>query len=201
MTKHPWVLRVVAVSLLAGVACDKSESKEAKPEAGDAAPAGAAPAGEAPEAPEQKELAEAPDPADTTWKRIEQPFGSFEIPAQEGWNVTDNEVEGPDGIVIMAQSQNGITPDLVDDYLAAYDEVQKRDAPKYAEKARTKGAVGSAVAARVEGTFDNGTKFVTRDFLVFTGGKVVVLSARAPESNAAALPGVIDHAARTLEVK
>lgn len=198
MNQTSWVLRIVAVSLLAGAACDKSENKDTKAEAGDAAPAGDAPPTESAQ---PNELAEATDPAGATWKRIEQPFGSFEIPAQEGWTVTDNQVEGPDGTVIMSQSQDGITPDLIDDYLTSYDEVQKRDAPNYAEKNRAKGTVGGAVAARVEGTFDNGTKFVTRDFLVFTQGKVVLLSARTPETHAAALPAVIDHAARTLEVK
>jgi len=196
MSKTSWVLRFAAASLLHATACDKPDTK-AQPS--DAAPASDSPAS-APKAAE-KELADAADPAGATWKRIEQPFGSFEIPAAEGWTVTDNQVEGSDGTVIMVQSQDGITPDLIDDYLTSYDQVQKRDAPKYAEKARTKGTVSGAVAARVEGSFDNGTKFVTRDFLVFSQGKVVLLGARTPETNAAALPPVIDHAVRTLQVK
>lgn len=200
MHKPSWLLPTLVVSFLGGAACDKSESKDTKAEAGDATPAPEAPAAEAPK-PAENELAETADPPGATWKRIDQPFGSFEIPAEEGWTVVENRIEGPDGTVIMPQSQDGITPDLIDDYLTSFDEVQKRDAPNYAEKVRSKGTVGGAIAARVEGTFDNGTKFVTRDFLVFTKGKVVLIGARTPESNAAALPAVIDHAARTLQVK
>ena len=55
-------------------------------------------------------------------------------------------------------------------------------------------------AVRVEGTFDNGTRFVTRDYLLFTKGQVVLLSARSPEPGAA-LAGVIDHMARSAKVK
>lgn len=173
------------------------------------APSGAAPGTGAPTAgtatqpgkPAAKELADAAEPTGVTWKRLEQPFGSVEVPAGAGWEVVDNQVEGADGTVIMLQAQDGIGPELLDDYLASYDDVQKRDAPKYAGKGSTKGAVGGAVAARVEGSFDNGTKFVTRDYLIFTKGKVVVLGARTPEPNAAALPGLIDHVARSLQVK
>ena len=47
----------------------------------------------------------------------------------------------------------------------------------------------------------DGTKFVTRDFLIFAKGKVVLLSARTPATNAAALPGLIDHVARSLQLR
>jgi hypothetical protein len=147
------------------------------------------------------ELADAAEPAGVTWKRIEMPFGSLELPVDPGWNLVGTEIQGQNGIVIMMQSQDGITADQLDDYLASYDEVQKRDAPKYIGTSTTKGTVSGAVAARVEGTFDNGTAFVTRDFLVFSNGKVAAIGARIPKANAAALPGIIDHAVRTLKLK
>jgi hypothetical protein len=130
------------------------------------------------------------------------PFGSVELPTGEGWSLPDaTQAEGPDGLVIMMQAQDGITPDQVDDYLASYNDVQKRDAPKYAGKTERKGTVAGQPSARVEGTFDNGTKFITRDFLVFTKGKVVMLGARIPEEHAAKLAPVIDHVTRSLQVK
>lgn len=149
-------------------------------------------------APAKASLATAGEPSGVTWKKITQPFGTIEAP--DGYELVDNQLEGKDGTVIMLQSQDGIAPEQIDDYLASYDEVQKRDAPKYAGVSTTKGTLGGAVAARVEGTFDNGTAFVTRDFLVFTKGKVVLLGSRTPKANAAALPGVIDHVARSLVV-
>jgi hypothetical protein len=151
--------------------------------------------------PAAKELADAAEPAGITWQRAAQPFGSVELPTGPTWNITDGQLEGKDGTVVMMQAQVGITPDQLDEYLASYEDVQKRDAPKYAGKPSTKGTVGGAPAVRVEGTFDNGTKFVTRDYLIFTDGKVVALSGRTPEANAAMLPGVIDHIARSLQAK
>lgn len=167
---------------------DKGDKGGDKPAGGDSGKAG-------------KELADAAEPTGVTWKRTDVPFGSVELPSDEGWKVVDGQAEGPSGEVIMMQSQDGITPDQVDDYLASYNEVQERDAPKYARKAETKGTIGGQPGARVEGAFDNGTKFATRDFLIFTKGKVVLLSARIPEEHAAKLPPVIDHVARSLQAK
>ncbi len=147
------------------------------------------------------ELATAAEPAGLTWKRIDMPFGSLELPVDAGWNLVGTDVQGPDGIVIVMQSQDKVTVERMDKFLAAFDALQKRDAPKYEGKALTKGTVNGEAAARVEGSFDNGARFVTRDYLVFTKGKVVVVGARIPEAAAAKLPGVVDHLVRTLQTK
>jgi hypothetical protein len=193
-------------ALLVTAACKK---KEAEVPAGGSAAAGSAAAAEgsaaaagsaAPAA--GKELADAAAPAGLTWKRSDVPFGSIEVPQGDGWSMPDvTQIEGPDGVVIMLQAQDGISPDQTDEYLASYNDVQKRDAPKYAGKGETKGTVAGQPAVRVEGAFDNGTRFVTRDYLIFTKGKVVVLGSRIPEEHAAKLPGVIDHLARSLQAK
>jgi hypothetical protein len=146
------------------------------------------------------ELATAEEPAGLTWKRIDMPFGSLELPVDAGWNLVGTDVQGPDGIVIVMQSQDKDV-ERMDKFLSAFNALQKRDAPKYEGKPVAKGTVNGEPAARVEGTFDNGTRFVTRDYLVFTKGKVVVVGARIPEAHAAKLPGVVDHLARTLQVK
>lgn len=182
------MLRIALALCIALVACSGKAAKDP-------------PAKDEPGKPASSELASSPEPAALTWKRVERPFGTLEIPTGAGWEVVDNQVEGKDGTVIMLQAQDGISPEQIDDYLTSYDEVQKRDAPKYAGTAPTKGTVAGAVAARVEGSFDNGTKFVTRDFLVFAKGKVVTVSARTPATNAAALAGIVDHAARSLQIK
>lgn len=190
---------VLAIALGASlfIACGKKE-EATKAGPGSGPVAAGDPAGKKAAA---KELADSAEPAAITWKRIDQPFGSLELPAGAGWEIVENQLQGDDGTVIMMQSQDGIEPDVMDEYLASYDDVQKRDAPKYAGKGTTRGAVNGAVAARVEGTFDNGTAFVTRDYLVFAKGKVVMIGSRTPTSNAAALPGIVDHAARSLQVK
>jgi hypothetical protein len=196
--KRAAVLLFSAAISLGASACKKKEGEPAAGGSGSAAPA-TAPAGE-PAA--GKELADAAEPAGLTWKRTDVPFGSLELPSGEGWSLPDaTQAEGPDGVVIMLQAQDGIEPDQVDDYLSSYDDVQKRDAPKYARKDQSKGSVAGKPAARVEGTFNNGTAFVTRDFLIFSKGKVVMLGSRIPAEHAAKLPGLIDHVARSLQVK
>lgn len=188
------LISLLCVALFAaGAACGKKKEGAA---GGSATPTAAGDSKAA-----GKELADAAEPAGLTWKRSDMPFGSVELPQGEGWSVDGNQAEGPDGVVIMMQAQDGIGPELIDDYLASYDDVQKRDAPKYERKAQDKGAVAGQIAARVEGAFDNGTKFVTRDFLIFSKGKVVLLGSRLPTEHAAKLPGIIDHVARSLQVK
>jgi flagellar basal body L-ring protein FlgH len=184
------IVVLLSLSILGAASCKKKRDDQTGSGATTAAKTGSGATSAA-----KAELADAAEPAGVTWKRIEMPFGSLELPVDPGWNLVGTEVQGQNGIVITMQSQDGITPEQLDDYLASYDEVQKRDAPKYVGTSTTKGTVSGAVAARVEGTFDNGTAFVTRDFLV------AAIGARIPKANAAALPGIIDHAVRTLQLK
>lgn len=201
MMKRASVLLFSAAISLGATACKKKEGEPSGDKGGNAATASGDKGGNAAPA-AGKELADAADPTGVTWKRSDVPFGSVELPTGEGWTLPDaTQAEGPDGIVIMLQAQDGISPDQVDDYVASYNDVQKRDAPKYAGKAESKGTVAGQPAARVEGAFDNGTKFVTRDFIIFTKGKVVMLGARIPEEHAAKLAPVIDHVARSLQAK
>src|SRR5262245_42668900 len=141
-------------------------------------------------------------PAVASFKRVDRPFGTIEIPTGMGWEESEAQIQHPDGTVIMIQSQPGIRPEQLDEYLASYDEVQRRDAPKYTARRTTKGRLGGNVAARVEGTFDNGTKFVTRDYVMITSGNVVVaVSGRAPSTNGAPLVLLVDYVARSVTAK
>ena len=145
-------------------------------------------------------------PAGITLTPTPVPFGTASLPTSDGWAVPKDaqpmQVEGKDGTVIMFQSQDGIQPDQLDDYLHDYNDVQKRDAPKYAETGHTKGTVAGATAARVEGTFDNGTKFKTRDYIVITkSGKLAAISGRAPVGPAAdQLPALVDAIAASIKL-
>lgn len=198
MTKRAALSTLFLLLCAAGAACGSKKegaASDSKAAAGDSKPDGDSKAA-------GKDLADSAEATGLTWKRTDVPFGSVELPQGEGWSLPDsNQAEGPDGVVIMMQAQDGIEPDQIDDYLSSYDDVQKRDAPKYARTSQDKGKVAGQVAARVEGTFDNGTKFVTRDFLVFSKGKVVLLGSRIPAEHAAKLPSIIDHIVRSLQVK
>lgn len=137
---------------------------------------------------------------------IDLPFGSLEVPDGQGWTVNKGcptQIGGEDGTVVMLQSQDDITPDQRDDYLAGYHDVQMRDAPKYERVKQETGDILGAPGARVEGKFDNGTAFVTRDYLVFTKGegrpRGRAHAVRRP--GAAKLAALIDHMTATLAVK
>ncbi len=176
-------------------ACKKKEAEQDGSAAGSGSGAVVA-TGSAAEA----ELAPAPATAGLTWKRIDMPFGSLELPADPGWNLVGTDVQGPDDLVLVLQAQEGVTPDQQATYLKQYGKLQARDARGYRAKAHM-GTLRGDPAIRIEGTFDNGTKYVTREYLVFAKDKVIALSAHIPAVNADKLPGIIDQVARTLQVK
>jgi hypothetical protein len=189
-----------ALLLLGAAACKKKSEQAAGSEATGSAGSAASAASPAPKV-DEKELARAEEPTGITWKRLDVPFGSVELPVDPGWNLVGADVQGPDGVVMVLQSQNA---DAVkqDRFLTAYLAMQKRDGASYVNTAMVKGSINGEPAARIEGTIDsNGTKFVTRDYLVFTKDKMVVIGARIPEASAAKLPPLLDHVVRTLQTK
>jgi hypothetical protein len=141
-------------------------------------------------------------PAVASFKRVDRPFGSIEIPDGMSWQDSGTQIQHPDGTVIMLQSQPGIRPEQLDEYLASYDEVQRRSAPEYTARRTTKGRLSGNVAARIEGTFDNGTRFITRDYVMITNRNVVIaVSGRAPSTNGAPLVLLVDYIARSVKAK
>lgn len=142
---------------------------------------------------------EAAGPADYRWQRIKEPYGSFEVPGGDGW------VRQPAGplelrqeerdVTLLVQHQADVAPDLRAEYLASLIDVNKRDAPKYQVRGKTEGQVAGVPAGRVDGTFDNGTKYSTRDYVVFKGGSAVVLMARGPTNREAEVRSMIDRVA------
>lgn len=195
MISRAWCCAVLALGLGIG-ACKKKEAEQD----GSATASGSGAVVASGSAAAEPELAPAPATAGLTWKRIEMPFGSLELPADPGWNLVGTDVQGPDDLVLVLQAQEGVTPDQQATYLKQYGKLQARDARGYRAKAHL-GTLRGDPAIRIEGTFDNGTKYVTREYLVFAKDKVVALSAHIPAVNAAKLPGIIDQVARTLQVK
>jgi hypothetical protein len=107
-------------------------------------------------------------------------IGAVELPAGETWKRTDGpplEVEDPDaGITIMLQHQPDMSAEERDGYVESFIEVNKRDAPKYKVTGKKIGSLPGGPGARVDGEFNNGTAFSTRDYLVFSKGGVTVIS-------------------------
>jgi len=98
----------------------------------------------------------------------------------------------------MVQSQGGIPADARSEYLASLIDVNKRDAPKYEVTSKAEGGVSRQVAGRVDGKFDSGTAYVTRDYALFIKDSVLMLMVRGPTAKAAAVQGIADRMAKSV---
>jgi hypothetical protein len=105
------------------------------------------------------------------------------------------------GVTVMVQTQPGVDPDARDENVQSFIGVNERDASNYHARPRVTGSVAGRPAARVDGEFNNGTAYVTRDYVVFARGQAIALMARAPAPNAAFVRVLIDRIAATLRTE
>lgn len=116
------------------------------------------------------------------------------------WKKTGNEnySKALDMTVIM-QSQSGDLTEQINDYVDSYIDVNKRDAPKYEVTGKAQGEIKGVKCVRVDGKFDNGTAYVTRDYLFFTKAKVGVLMCRVAKANESKLNAYVDYIASSYQ--
>ncbi|MBN1606259.1 MAG: hypothetical protein JW940_06475 [Polyangiaceae bacterium] len=139
----------------------------------------------------------APGPAGFQWQRTDASgAGSVEMPTGEGWTKEGSEAHNEKlDITAMVQVQPAVPPEARSQYLSSLIDVNKRDAPKYEVTGKAEGAVAKTVAGRVDGKFDNGTAYATRDYVLFAKGSAVALMVRGPVAKAADVQAVADHMA------
>ena len=123
-------------------------------------------------------------------------IGTMALPGGAGWERTDGppfELSNDATMTtVMAQFQGQVSPDTRDEYVAAFIEANTRDAPKYKVTGKANGELPGGPGARVDGTFDNGDAFATRDYLVFAKGGVAALMVRGPVADAAKVRALAD---------
>jgi hypothetical protein len=143
----------------------------------------------------------APGPAGYQWQRTDASgVGSVEVPTGEGWTKDGTEVHSDKlDITAMVQVQPAVPPEARSQYLSSLIDVNKRDAPKYEVTGKAEGAVAQNVAGRVDGKFDNGTAYATRDYVLFAKGSAVALMVRGPVAKAADVQAVADHMATSFQ--
>jgi hypothetical protein len=168
---------------LGGQAVEKATQASAEPSAAKAEPALVA--------------AAAPGPAGFQWQRTDASgVGSVELPTGEGWTKEGAEAHNEKlDITTMVQVQPAVPPEARSEYLSSLIDVNKRDAPKYEVVGKSEGAVAQNVAGRVDGKFDNGTAYATRDYVLFVKGSAVAVMVRGPIAKAADVQAVADHMA------
>jgi hypothetical protein len=146
----------------------------------------------------------APGPAGYQWQRADASgVGTVEVPAGEGWakdaagmlQVQNEKLD----VTAMVQVQPAVPPEARDQFISSFIDANKRDAPKYEVVAQAVGGVGKNVAGRVDGKFDNGTAYATRDYVLFAKGSALALMVRGPAAKAADVQAVADHMAMSFQ--
>ena len=145
-----------------------------------------------------------PAPPGVSWERVPLPLsGSAAVPSGGDWTRDDDdhvECHSPSlGITVLLQQQADV--DVADraDYFASFIEVNTRDAPGYRVLFQTLGWAGPLPAARVDGQFDNGTHFATRDYVLFLNGTALMVMARGPFARANDVVALVDQVAASVQ--
>jgi hypothetical protein len=143
----------------------------------------------------------APGPAGYQWQRTDVAgLGSIETPTGEGWVKEGDQAQNEKlGFTTMLQTQAAVPAEARTQFISSLIDVNKRDAPKYEVAAKAEGSVGQNVAGRVDGKFDNGTAYATRDYVLFVKGSVLALMVRGPLAMAADVQAIADHMAASFK--
>lgn len=197
MSKPKWMILVVLSGALAAGGCSKAKKLLG---------AVAEETGAGTTAKDEPALIEGnvTGPAQIQWERNERPgIGSVEIPTGEGWEKSPGAAiqvqhEALD-ITVMVQQQAGIPADARSEYLSSLIDVNKRDAPKYEVLGNTEGQVNQHPAGRVDGKFDNGTAYATRDYVLFVKNAALAIMVRGPLDKSADVKAIADRMALSFQ--
>ncbi len=140
-------------------------------------------------------------PAGFTWNKSSIPnVGSFDLPSggkwqQEGLGASNAELD----MTISVQVQGGVEPSDRTAFIKGLIDVNKRDAPKYEVVAKEEGQVNQIAAGKVDGKFDNGTAYATRDYVLMRNHLALAMMVRGPIAKQADVQAVADHVAASLK--
>jgi hypothetical protein len=95
----------------------------------------------------------------------------------------------------MIQGQADVPPAARTEYMKSLAEVNKKDAPKYQIVKQDEGQIAQKAAGRLDGKFDNGTPYATRDYVLFAKGAALALMVRGPVAREADVKSIADHIA------
>jgi hypothetical protein len=152
----------------------------------------------------EPDLRTAEDPAGYAWTTSTRAsVATLDVPSGTGWQSDDgamlevtHEVEG---LTVMVQHQAGIPAEMREEYVQSMVDANTRDAPKYEVVERRLGSMAGEPAACVDGRFDNGTRYVTRDCVLFVNDAAMAIMGRGPVERESQLKSVVDHMASSVE--
>lgn len=146
-------------------------------------------------------VANAAGPAGYTWQATQIPsVGAYELPSggkwqKEGLGASNEEQD----FTIMVQVQGGVEPSDRATFVKGVIDANKRDAPKYELLGQQEGQVNKTSTGRIDGKFDNGTAYATRDYIIIRNHMAVAVMVRGPLAKQSEVQAVADHVAASLK--
>jgi hypothetical protein len=141
-------------------------------------------------------------PAGTSFERKDfEGMGTIELPAGPGWQKEGNSWynEKLDMTIVIQSHTSEDMSKMTNAYLNSYNDVNKRDAPNWKRGNEQPGTINGMPGARTEGSFNNGTPYVVRDYLFFAPNRTAIIQCRIAEKNKEQLAGMIDYIARSFQ--
>jgi hypothetical protein len=125
--------------------------------------------------------------------------GSAAVPTGGDWMCDasdDVKCHSPSlGITVIVQQQADVDVSGRPDYFQSFIGVNMRDAPGYRVIYQCLGWVGGIKAARVDAEFTSGTRYATRDYVLFAGDAATMVMARGPFERANDVVLLVDQVA------
>lgn len=143
----------------------------------------------------------AANPAGYAWQPASIPsVGAYELPSGGKWEkrglgASNEELD----ITIMVQVQGGIEAADRSEFVKAVVDANKRDAPKYELLSQQEGQINKIAAARIDGKFDNGTAYATRDYILIRNHMALAFMVRGPLAKQTEVQAIADHIAASLK--
>jgi hypothetical protein len=140
-------------------------------------------------------------PAGYTWQSTTlASVGAYDSPGGSKWHKDGLGAENEDAdITISVQMQGGVEATDRTDFTKLLIDANKRDAPKYEVVNQQEGQVNKIAAARVDGKFDNGKAYATRDYVLFQNHVALAMMVRGPIAMQAEVQAIADHVAASLK--
>ena len=135
----------------------------------------------------------------STWATAKLAYGSFKRPAGAGWTWEDSNAsnEQADITMMFQKLADGDFRDQLKELQQHLDEANQRDAPKFVKGEQAQLTIAGQTAMRSDATFDNGSKFATRDYIVVTAEGTVAVMTRGPLADKAVVYQLADYVAST----
>jgi len=140
-------------------------------------------------------------PPGYSWQRATiANVGSYDLPSggkwqKDGLGASNGELD----VTISVQMQGGVEDSDRAVFMKGLVDANKRDAPKYEILGQQNGQVNKIAAGRVDGKFDNGTAYATRDYVLFNNHVALAMMVRGPIAKQQDVQAIADHLAVSLK--